>query len=86
MANAKGKNKSKYFKKDYKKKFIEINILQSEDFHQRSKYEKLNKTFTKINTYEEDTVNLASSSDTNSKSSSSSESNNSSPRTEKCKP
>ena len=62
-------------------KFKELNLLQAEAAHQKSKYEKLNKVFTNMMTSKEDTVNLADSSDRNS--SSSSESNNYSPKTRK---
>ena len=57
--------------------------MQAEAAHQKSKYEKLNKAFTKRNTSKEETVKLADSSDRNY--SSSSESKNSSPKTGKKK-
>ena len=46
----------KYWKKDYKNNFKEINLFQAEPAHQKSKYEKLNKAFTKKNTSKEETV------------------------------
>ena len=54
----------------------ELNILQAEAAHQKSKYDNLNKAFTKSKTSKEDTVVLYNSSD--SESSPSSESDNSS--------
>ena len=53
MARDAEKDKSKYVKKDYKKKFKELNILQVEAAHQKSRYEKLNKAFTKRKTSKE---------------------------------
>ena len=41
------KYNSKYVRKDYKKKFKELNLLQEETDHHKSKFEKLNKAFTK---------------------------------------
>ena len=66
MARAAENYKSKYVKKDYKKKSKELNLLQAEAAHQKSKYENLNKDFTKINTSKEETVNLADSSESDS--------------------
>ena len=57
--------------------------MQSEAADKKSKYEKLNKYFTKRKTSNEDTVNLADYSDSNS--SCSSESNNYYPKTGKKK-
>ena len=51
------KEKSKYGKKNYKNKSKELNLLQAEADHQKSKYEKLNKAFTKRKTSKEETVN-----------------------------
>ena len=50
MEKATGKYKPKYIKKYYKKKFKELNLLQAEADHNKSKYEKLNKSFTKSKT------------------------------------
>ena len=69
-ARAEEKYKSKYVKKEYKKKFKELNLLQEEASHQKPKYEKLNKAFTKRKTYKEETVNISDSYDFNSSSSS----------------
>ena len=80
-AGASDKYKYKYVNNDYNKKFKELNLLQAEAAHQKSKYEKLNKDFTKRKTSKEDTVILDDSQD--SKSSSRSESNHSSPETDK---
>ena len=44
------KYNSKYVRKDYKKKFKELNLLQEETDHHKSKFEKLNKAFTKRKT------------------------------------
>ena len=77
------KDNSKYVKKDYKKKFKKLNLLQAKAAHQKSKYEKLNKYFTKSKTSKEEMVNIADSSDR--KSSSRSESNNFYPKTGKKK-
>ena len=57
------KDKSKYGKKYYKNNFKEINLLQAEAAHQKSKYEKLNKDFTKRKTSKEETVVLSDSLD-----------------------
>ena len=65
---AKDKDNPKYEKKYYKKKAKELNILQAEDAHQKSKYEKLNKAFTKKNTPKEETVILDDTLDSNSSS------------------
>ena len=65
-ARAAEKDKSKYGKKDYKKKFKELNLLQEEAAHQKSKYKKLNKAFTKSKTSKKETVNIADSSDSKS--------------------
>ena len=65
MTKAAEKDKSEYVKKDYKKKFKELNLFQAEDAHQKSKYEKLNKLFTKSKTSNEDNVNLGDSSGIN---------------------
>ena len=70
------KDDYKYGKKDYKRNFKEINLLQSDSAHQKSKYENINKPFTKSNNFTEETVNLDDSSDRNSLFSS--DSNNSS--------
>ena len=75
------KDKYKYGNKDYKNKFTELNLLQAEANHQKSKYEELNKSFKIRKIYEEETINLAESLDSNS--SSSRESNNYSTRTGK---
>ena len=48
----------KYSTKYYKRKFIEVNILEKEDTHQKSKhlkYKNLNKDFSKKKTRKEDT-------------------------------
>ena len=63
MERAAEKYKSKYVKKDYKNKFKELNLLQAEAAHQKSNYQKLNKSFTKRKTSKDDTVNLTDSSD-----------------------
>ena len=60
------KDKSKYVNKDYKNKFKKLNILQAEFTYQKSKYEKINKAFTKRTTSKEETVNLADSSESDS--------------------
>ena len=83
MLRAAEKDNSKYVKKDYKKKFKKLNLLQAKAAHQKSKYEKLNKYFTKSKTSKEEMVNIADSSDR--KSSSRSESNNFYPKTGKKK-
>ena len=57
----KGKEKSKYGKKDYKKKPKKINLFQAEAAHQKSKHENLNKAFTKSNTSKEETIFLSDS-------------------------
>ena len=67
-ARASEKYKSKYGKKDYKKRFKKLNLLQAEAVHQISKYKKLNKAFTKRNTSEEENFNISDSSDSNSSS------------------
>ena len=85
MKKATGNYKSNYVKKDYKKKFKELNLLQAEAAHQKSKYENLNKAFTKKKTYKQETVNIVDSYDTNINSSSISESTNYSTRTDKRK-
>ena len=59
------KEKSKYVKKYYKKKFKEINFLQAEAAHQKYKYEKIYKAFTKRKISKEETVNIADSSNRN---------------------
>ena len=51
-ARAAEKDKSKYSNKDHKRKFKELNLLQAEAAHQESKYENLNKAFTKRKTSE----------------------------------
>ena len=43
------------------KKFKELNLFQTEAAHQKYKYEKLNKAFTKRNTSKEETVNISDS-------------------------
>ena len=50
MERAAEKYKSKYVNKYYKKKLKELNILQAEAAHQKSKYDNLNKAFTKRKT------------------------------------
>ena len=55
-------------KKDYKKKFKELNLLQAEAAHQRSKYKNLNKSFAKKKTPKEETVVLDDTLDINSSS------------------
>ena len=70
MKRAEEKYKSKYVKKENKKKFKELNLLQAEASHQKSNYENLNKAFTKRKTYREETVNISDSSNINSSSSS----------------
>ena len=47
---ASDKDKSKYDNRDYNNKFKELNLLQEEAAHQKSKYEKLNKAYTKRKT------------------------------------
>ena len=47
---AKYKDNTKYGKRDYKNKFKELNLLQAEADHQKSKYENLNKAFAKNKT------------------------------------
>ena len=84
MARSADKDKSKYVKKDYKKEFKELNLLQAEAAHHKSKYENLNKAFTKSKTYKYETVYLYASSGSNS--SPSSESKVYSLRTGKKKP
>ena len=74
-ARASYKDKPKYGKNDYKKRFKELNLLQAEAAHKKSKYEKLNKYFIKRNTSKGETVVLYDSSDSDY--SSSSESNHS---------
>ena len=59
--------------------------MQAEADHQKSKYKKLNKSFTESKTSKKYMVNISDSSDTNSNSSYSIESNNYSPRTDKRK-
>ena len=54
-ARAKDKENPKYGKKDCKKKFKVLNLLQEEAAHQNSKYENINKAFTRKNTSKEDT-------------------------------
>ena len=66
MATAAEKEKSKYVKKEYKKNFKKLNILQIEVAHQKYKHEKINKAFTKRNTSKGETINLDNSSDSNS--------------------
>ena len=73
-ARASNKDKPKYGKKDYNKRIKELNFLQAEAAHQNSKYEKLNKYFTKRKTSKKETVILDDYSD--SKSSSSTDSDN----------
>ena len=65
-AGDKDKDNPRYGKNDYKKKFKELNLLQAEASHQKSKYEKLNKTFTKKKTSKEETVVLDDTLDSNS--------------------
>ena len=72
-ARPKDKDNTEFGKKDYKKKFKELNLFQAEASHQNHKYEKLNKSSTKKKTPKEDTVVLDDSSDSNSSSSSESE-------------
>ena len=60
------KYKSNYGKADYNNNIKELNLLQAEAAHQKSKHEKLNKDFTKRNTSNDDTVNIADSPDINS--------------------
>ena len=45
-------------KKDHKKKFKSIILLQAESAHQRTKYKKLNKDFAKKKTSKEETIIL----------------------------
>ena len=45
------KDKSKYGKKDYKKKFKDHNLLQAQADQQKYRYEKINKAFTKKKTF-----------------------------------
>ena len=78
MSTSEDKYKSKYVKKYYKKRFKELNLLQEEATHQESKYENINKNFSKRKTSKEETFNIAYCSDGNS--SSISEYNNSSPK------
>ena len=66
MATAAEKEKSKYVKKEYKKNFKKLNILQIEVAHQKYKDEKINKAFTKRKTSKGGTINLDNSSDSNS--------------------
>ena len=56
-------------KKYYKKNFKELNLLQAKAFHQKSKYKKINKYFTKENSSKEETVILYDTSDSDSSSS-----------------
>ena len=72
-ARAKDKYNHKYGKNYYKKKFTEFNLLRAEAAHQKSKYENLNKAFTKKKTFKEQTAVLDNSSDSNSSPSSESE-------------
>ena len=65
---AKDKENHKYGKNYYKKNFKELNILQAQSAHQKSKYEKLNKYFAKKKTYKEETAILDYTSDSNSSS------------------
>ena len=60
------KDNPKYGKKDYKKRFKELNLLQAEAAHQKYRYEKLNKAITKKKTYKKKTVVLYDTSDSNS--------------------
>ena len=63
----------KYSTKYYNKKFKEVNILEREAAHQRSKYLKyknINKDIAKKKTPKEDTIILDDTSDSNSSSSS----------------
>ena len=69
MERAEEKDKSKYVKKEYKKKFKELNIFQEEAAHQNYKYEKINKAFTKRKTSKEETINIYDYYDRNSSSS-----------------
>ena len=55
-ARAKDKGNPKYVKNDYKKNFKELNLLQAEAAHQKSKYEKLNKSFTKKKNSREENI------------------------------
>ena len=60
-------------KKDYKKKFKSLNLLEREAAHQRAKYlkyKKLNKAFSEKKTPKEETVILDDTSDSDSSSSS----------------
>ena len=53
VLKAKGKEKTNYSKKDYKRKSREVNLLEKEASHQRAKYlkyKKLNKAFCKKKT------------------------------------
>ena len=77
------KYKYNYVRRDYKKKFKELNLFQAEAAHQKSNYEKINKAFTKRKTSKKDTVNIADSSDSHS--SSRRESNNYYPKAGKNK-
>ena len=65
-ARASDKDNPKHGKNDYTKKFKEINLLQAEASHQKSKHENLNKAFTKRMTSKEETVVLDDSSDSKS--------------------
>ena len=53
VLKAKGKEKPKFSKKDYKRKSREVNLLEKEASHQRAKYlkhKKINKAFSKTRT------------------------------------
>ena len=63
---AKDKENPKYGKNHYRKNFKELNILQAEDDHQKSKYENINNSFNKKKTSKEETVVLDDTSDSNS--------------------
>ena len=72
-ARTKDKYKPRNEKKDYRKKFKELKLLEREAAHQRTnylKYKNLNKTFTNRKTLKDDTIIIYNTSDSNSLSSS----------------